>query len=177
MKCLGHDASSRWLSGMGIDIVEHRQLRFPDEHETIVLERPAGSLPLNYFAEALVDWLPQESDRFIWLSDWETYPRSQSCIFERIRGSYGETKPIIESPGHVFAENNETERGLYAGLLFLVMAFDWSGYFLVKGHIDRMHMFDTLIGLTCSLPDKATEVREIADKFKLRVVRTECIRR
>jgi hypothetical protein len=170
MKSLGNEASKVWLAESGIQVIDRRQLKFPHEQNKILLTRPEKSLPLNYFAETLADWLPKAPSRLIWLSDWETYPLSQTRIVERIRSSYGETKPIIESPGLLFEENTESENAVFAGVFFLSMAFAWSGYIVVKNYPDYIYTFDTFVLFSCSTSGRAKEILGIADKFDLQVV-------
>src|SRR5262245_57589303 len=44
-----------------------------------------------------------EPQFLVWFDDWSVWPGGQRMhIFDRFRMSYGETRPLIDAPGHVF---------------------------------------------------------------------------
>jgi hypothetical protein len=75
-------------------------------------------------------WLVSEGMRsfrdepvfLVWFDDWSVWPSGQRMhVFDRFRMSYGETRRLIESPGHVFG-NREIEDAISfvtLGVLFL----------------------------------------------------------
>ena len=171
MKCLEYDTSKSLLAEWGIQVAQARQLEFQHKKEEIQLVLPKEPLPMLYFAEDIAEWLPKDSHRFIWPAHWETYPRSPTRLIEKIRSSYGDTRPLIESPGMLFDKENETENEVFSGIFFLMMAFDWSGYLITKNHSDYVYIFDTLAKFSCSTSEKAAEILKIADKFKLEIMK------
>jgi hypothetical protein len=67
--------------------------------------------------------IEDSSQWLLWLRDWgifasEEYPD----VWRAIRERYGETRSIIEAPGHLFARD---EIGLVRGMSRLVMLFGW----------------------------------------------------
>ena len=45
----------------------------------------------------------EEKCFLVWFDDWSVWPHGQRMhIFERFRMSYGEVRPLIDSPGHTF---------------------------------------------------------------------------
>jgi hypothetical protein len=58
----------------------------------------------------------------VWFDDWSVWPSGQRMhVFDRFRMSYGETRWLIHSPGHVFgeAEIEDAVSFVTLGVLFL----------------------------------------------------------
>jgi hypothetical protein len=63
--------------------------------------------------------------------DWAVWPSGQRMhVFERFRLSYGETRPLIQSPGHVF-EGSEIEDAI--SFVTLAVLFLWDCYVVTPG--------------------------------------------
>ena len=62
----------------------------------------------------------------VWFNDWAVWPSGQRMhIFDRFRMSYGETRPLIDSPGHIF-ERGEIEDAI--SFVTLAVLFLWDCY-------------------------------------------------
>jgi hypothetical protein len=62
----------------------------------------------------------------VWFDDWSVWPSGQRMhIFERYRMSYGETRLLINSPGHVF-DQGEMEDAI--SFVTLAVLFLWDCY-------------------------------------------------
>jgi hypothetical protein len=62
----------------------------------------------------------------VWFDDWSVWPSGQRMhVFDRFRLSYGESRPLIESPGHTFAG-----RDIEDAISFVTLAvlFLWDCY-------------------------------------------------
>ena len=69
-----------------------------------------------------------EDEILIWFTDWGVWPSSERMhIFDRFRLSYGESRLLIEAPGHVF-DPDEFEDAL--SFLTLGVLFLWDCYVL-----------------------------------------------
>jgi hypothetical protein len=58
----------------------------------------------------------------VWFDDWSVWPSAQRMhIFERFRASYGETRPLIEAPAFLFADQEYEDLVSFVtlGVLFL----------------------------------------------------------
>src|SRR5215510_11099588 len=58
----------------------------------------------------------------VWFADWAVWPSGQRMhVFDRFRMSYGETRRLIDSPGHVFdrAELEDGKSFVTIAVLFL----------------------------------------------------------
>ena len=62
----------------------------------------------------------------VWFNDWSVWASGQRMhVFDRFRMSYGETRPLIESPGHLFG-NREIEDAI--SFVTLAVLFLWDCY-------------------------------------------------
>jgi len=62
------------------------------------------------------------STTLVWFNDWAVWPSGQRMhIFERFLASYGENRPLIETPAFLFAEAEDEDLVSFVtlGLLFL----------------------------------------------------------
>jgi hypothetical protein len=62
----------------------------------------------------------------VWFHDWDVWPSGQRMhIFDRFRMSYGETRPLVQSPGHVF-DKDEFDDAI--SFVTLAVLFLWDCY-------------------------------------------------
>jgi hypothetical protein len=62
----------------------------------------------------------------VWFHDWAVWPSGQRMhIFDRFRISYGETRLLIDSPGHIF-EQGEIEDAI--SFVTIAVLFLWDCY-------------------------------------------------
>jgi hypothetical protein len=62
----------------------------------------------------------------VWFHDWAVWPSGQRMhVFDRFRMSYGEQRPLIRSPGHVFVQK-EFEDAI--SFVTLAVLFLWDCY-------------------------------------------------
>ena len=62
------------------------------------------------------------NETLVWFTEWSVWPSSERMhIFERFRLSYGETRRLIESPGHLYmqGEYEDLLSCVTIGVLFL----------------------------------------------------------
>lgn len=59
------------------------------------------------------------------ITDWGLYEPDQMAVIADLRKAHGEHRPLIESPGQLFAA---TERDLLIGVLSLVTSYGWTAY-------------------------------------------------
>lgn len=70
----------------------------------------------------------EEPNFLVWLDDWSVWPSGERMhIFERFRLSYGESRRLIDAPGHIFGQA-EIEDAL--SFVTLAVLFLWDCYVL-----------------------------------------------
>jgi hypothetical protein len=182
MKCLTYAESEAWFASFGVKIIESRHLSFPlrarKERRILITDFQIDAPRLIYFSDELVDWLPGGCKRMLWLSNWETYPVNQTIFFEKVRRGSNEERHIIEAPGHLFESsthdrrdyesrtaNEHEENAIMAGLVLLVVCFNWDGYLVVQDQDDYVMIRDNGI-MFCSPNDsKIEEACALANQF------------
>ena len=82
----------------------------------------------------------------VWFDDWSVWPSGQRMhVFDRLRMSYGETRRLIDSPGHLF-DRTEIEDGISfvtVGALFL-----WDCYVVNPSRTKLLYLSHDEYGVT-----------------------------
>jgi hypothetical protein len=170
MKCLTFEESQNWFSSSGVRIDENRNLRFRREHERIMTTMPKGASALSHLSTRLADWIAGDAGRILWLSNWETYPAERLIQFETMRLGCGEPRHIIDSPGHLFEQSTEQENAVLAGLIFLIMTFNWEGYIVPQNQDEFVYLGDEYIVFSSGTTAKFKEVTDIVSTFHLKLI-------
>lgn len=169
MKCLSSEESRDWLASTNVQIDGNNNLLLPKRPGEIMATMPKRVDNLIYFSARLTDWFPNSFSRIIWLSDWQTFP-FQLIPFEKIRLGCGETRPLVDAPGHLFEGPAEEESAIMAGLIFLVMAYNWSAYVVVKNCMDYVYLGDEYIIFSSADKKKMEEASKLINDYKLEVI-------
>jgi len=154
MRCITRTEAQDWVKPKGLTItgfeIETGSNRVPKFNA----QRRFSSGEVNWsIAEAIVSWLPHESQRFLWLSHWESYPTGQVTFVEALRRGCGENRPLFETPGHLFEPVSYSdydarsslvvyEEGALAGLVFLVLTLEWNATLLSNATTDSVFIND-----------------------------------
>jgi hypothetical protein len=128
-----HVALSRW----GLPERSDAHLKFeipPDAQKRVYL--------VNQAMEALGD----ESHFLVWFDDWSVWPSGQRMhVFDRFRMSYGETRRLIDSPGHLF-DGTEIEDG--TSFVTIAALFLWDCYVVNPGRSKLLYLSHDEYGVT-----------------------------
>ena len=82
----------------------------------------------------------------VWLHDWDAWPSGQRMhVFERFRMSYGETRSLIDSPGHVF-DRGEIDDAI--SFVTLAVLFLWNCYVVTPRRSKLLFFSHDEYGLT-----------------------------
>jgi hypothetical protein len=170
MKGLTYSESQKWFGSIGIQIDGNmRLLSLPVRPGNIITTMPKKALKLNYFSDRLADWLPHGVSRIIWLSDWQPRP-FQLVPFTKMRLGCGESRGLDEAPGHLFESSTEGEVAIIAGLLFLIMAFNWSAFFVAEKIGDYIYCGDEYIIFSSANREKMEEASRLISDYKLEII-------
>ena len=73
-----------------------------------------------------MEFFADEPSYLVWFADWSVWPSGQRMhVFDRFRMSYGETRWLIDSPGHVF---DQTEIEDSTSFVTIAALFLWDCY-------------------------------------------------
>jgi hypothetical protein len=126
MKILTKQEILEWCRKNAIPFDDLGRPKFIYESEGFKIPADAGqrvALVKNNF-----QIFKDEAEILIWFTEWGIWPSSERMhIFERVRLSYGENRPMMEAPGHVFNQEEAEDALSFAtlGVLFL-----WDCYVL-----------------------------------------------
>lgn len=182
MKCLAHAASEQWLASFGVSINENDNLEFPKRLgralHTLRMGLPKDGTRWMWFFSSIVDWMPNDCSRMLWLYSWHTYPPYQDVVFEKLRRGCGEFRHIIDAPGHLFdssayedyeskTDSDIQEDGVLAAMVLLMVLFDWEGYIVTNKSDDRILIGDEYLEFYSTDYNKIQQVIKIAKSYEL----------
>jgi hypothetical protein len=184
MKFLTTIEVQQWLSPLGAAIEVNREISFGQDSGKRALrldaEYPKTPLQITYFAERVVDWLPRNYERLLWLSDWQTYPSHPLGFFELVRRGFGEKRHTIDAPGCVFNPDGgpkeqefsaEPDTVPLAGFALLLMNFDWAGYLVSQDavSISSVRFDDEVISFSTIDPTRFGDARGLCSQFNMTI--------
>ena len=164
-----------------VTVNQNRKLHFPESRHiaarTIWMNFPDKPLKLTHFLERMIDWLPRGRERFLIISNWNTYPPHPLAFFETVRLGCGERRHIIDAPGLLiesddgakcqeFSESPNTST--LVGFALLVVNFDWQAYLIAKNETSHVYLGDEFISFSTADDSKLAEVFALAARFELK---------
>jgi hypothetical protein len=124
MKVLSKGKTVLWCSQHEIELNESELPELSDASTKFVI--PADAQPRVDLVSRSMAAFSETPVFLVWFNDWTARPSGQRMhVFDRFRLSYGESRPLIHSPGHVF-EGSETEDAI--SLVTLAILFRWDCY-------------------------------------------------
>jgi len=159
MRCLSDKESAVWCGEYGYPVMDVGYYGRPaplvdEQFELIRFTYPIDSGQRVRLARDVVEWLAKSggTELLFWVDQWDVWPRSQHLpVFARFREAFGETRPLIQSPGHLFRvdELDDALSVLVVALLFIWDCHvfsairspvffcchdEWSGLFVPPGY-------------------------------------------
>lgn len=111
MRTLSNDECETWCE-------ESRADRIGEFH--VLVSTPRDSHVQAQFARFLIDWIGPFDEALLWHTDWPFYRPDEMALIDGLRRSHGETRRLIEAPGHLFTQE---ERPELVGWVFLTLGF------------------------------------------------------
>jgi hypothetical protein len=125
MQCLTPSESAEWLRSHRINGLSDGGGPCVFGDYEVFAASPRDARIQQFLARDLVTWLGEFESALFWLTDWPFYEPYELTLISSLRKGHGEHRPLIEAPGHVFAES---ERDELIGWVSLMMCFGWDGY-------------------------------------------------
>ncbi len=135
MTVLTDTEAQRWCETHGHALGKRAGPVVRSDAERFTIPADAGQR-VAMVARHLADW-KNESEVLVWFTEWGVWPSGERPhIFDRFRASYGETRSLIDSPGHLFsgAEFEDMLSFVTLGVLFL-----WDVFVVGKGLLHYPH--------------------------------------
>ncbi|HVY68593.1 MAG TPA: hypothetical protein VHH73_01610 [Verrucomicrobiae bacterium] len=131
---------------------------------------PHKATVLMALASALVEWLPADAESLLWISNWQAEQIESFTLFHAARRGHAEPRALMEAPGHLVDLNSQTDRQIAAGLIFLVMAFGWEGYFASKQRGGFIYFGDEHLVFTTRNARQLRQVTDYVAQFHLQLI-------
>jgi hypothetical protein len=145
--------AAAWCRQSGLSLNEHdlpERSAAPNRFDI-----PSDAGKRVYLVSGHLKTFEHEPALLVWFHDWGVWPSGERMhIFNRFRSSYGEIRPLIETPGHLFGQGEFDDVVSYVtlGVLFL-----WDCYVLTPGADKFVFFSHDEFGRTNIVDDTATE--------------------
>jgi hypothetical protein len=165
MKCYTVNEIIDWVGTRGVPYSPYGGKRTPNHYVQFVppqTHRKTEAFIRHYLWNGL-----SAKPILIHLTDWGLYEPSEMIVIEAIRGRYGETRSLVDAPGHAFPpEEKETAIALFS----LSASYGWSAYLYseVDNTILRNWEGD-LFDFWTDSERQFKEMLELLEKFKLKL--------
>jgi len=127
MKALTPEECPSWLKSAGISHDPFRGFGEASNHfMTGGLTDTRRSIA--FARNLLVYGLQPNTECLLEITDWSLYTEDEMAVVQSLRASFGETRWLIKSPGHVFAPS---DLNLCVGLFALTIAYGWNSYIYI----------------------------------------------
>jgi hypothetical protein len=144
MKVLSSQEAAAWCEAHHVPL-SHRSL--PDRSgANLKFEIPLDAQKRVYLVGQAMESFRDEPLFLVWLDDWSVWPSGQRMhVFDRFRMSYGETRRLIDSPGHVF-DRAELEDG--KSFVTIAVLFLWDCLVVNQGSTKLLYLSHDEYGVT-----------------------------
>jgi hypothetical protein len=124
MKPLSRQETTLWCQSHRISLSEGG---LPERSDAdLKFKIPGDAQKRVYLVSQAMKAFDKEPMFLVWFDDWSVWPSGQRMhVFDRFRMSYGETRRLIESPGHVF---DQTEGEDATSFVTIAVLFLWDCY-------------------------------------------------
>src|SRR5215475_13158756 len=143
MKVLSSQEAAAWCEAHHVPL-SHRSL--PDRSgANLKFEIPLDAQKRVYLVGQAMESFRDEPLFLVWLADWSVWQSGQRMhVFDRFRMSYGETRPLIQSPGHLFGTQEIEDAISYVTLAVL---FLWDCYVVTPARAKLLYFSHDEYGL------------------------------
>ena len=128
MRCLTYAECAAWCVAHDYPIIEVDHYGRPapavlNSYLHFPLVYPEDSGRKVQLSRNVVSRLLTSGELLLWIGDWAVWPTSQHMpLFTRFRQAFGETRPLIEAPGHVVGVEQLEDA---VSVLTVAMLFFW----------------------------------------------------
>ncbi len=187
MKCIAQNDVDAIFGAVGFKALEasasqraplHLNENLAQRQKRIGAQPPEAS-SLTQFVNAINLWLPDKSNRLLWIEFQETAPHDIGGLASAARRGAGEARSIYDAPGHLFeplnynqqdplelSDDQAREISLLLGLLCLVICGGWDAWLISDATTDRIEFWEGNIFFHSSDAAKIKSADALFSKFK-----------
>jgi hypothetical protein len=101
-------------------------------------EVPRDAQQRVYLVSQAMDAFGSEPLFLVWFNDWSVWPSGQRMhVFDRFRMSYGETRPLIDAPAHLFDQSEIEDATSFVTIAAL---FLWDCYVVTPSRTKLLYL-------------------------------------
>jgi hypothetical protein len=166
MRCLTYSECAKWCSPRdfptrhieGYVVGPYPNITSPPFH-FVEFTIPADSGQKVAFGRFLYSLVEPAPELLFWLGDWAVWPSSQHMpLFARLRQALGESRPLIEAPGHLLTPDEADDA---VSILVVSLQFVWNCHILTSSGRDAVFVSHDDIGWFASRDESvAVSVRK-----------------
>jgi hypothetical protein len=136
MRVLSSREAAAWCHAHDVALSEYG---LPDRSDAALrFEIPEDAQKRVVLVNRAMQTFGDESHFLVWFDDWAVWPSGQRMhVFDRFRMSYGETRRLIDSPGHLF-DGTEIEDGI--SFVTISTLFLWDCYVVNPGRTKLLYL-------------------------------------
>jgi hypothetical protein len=152
MRCLSHTESAAWCVKHRYPIIDANHYGRPapvvrKQFEEIQLVYPANSGKMVFLASEVIRWFSVNgnAELLLWIDDWGVFPGCEHIpLFMRFRQALGESRALIEAPGHLL-EVDELDDAVSVLAIALLFGWDCHVFSATHGPVFFVHMMSGIL--------------------------------
>ena len=138
----------------------------PDLDYIRVFLTPEQSRVQMLLARKLTEWI-KSPDVLVWFTSWTGFSDDEMALFQEFRAFWGESRRLIDAPGHLFSFEKNADTFQCVNLLHFMMAFEFEAFVLQDGQEAFLRMDDGAIWTVTHSLEKDLQVEEILDSLNI----------
>ncbi len=124
------------------------------------LRLPSEPLRISAAVRNLIGTCRVFETALLQFTDWPLYQPDEMAIVTALRSAHGESRPLIETPGHLFPFS---ERDLLIGMFSLAICYQWTAYLYLED-ATLLCWEGELLDIWSGDPQRIVEAREILSR-------------
>lgn len=163
MRCVTNSQLDEWLSEQSIPKDPYHGDSAPGFY--LQFYAPLYHRRIDAFIRNYYDRIVAESDSLIHMTDWGLYQQSEMIAIAGIRSNHGETRRLIDTPGHILTPIQQ-ETGI--SLFGLAVSFAWSAHlYSPKNRSTLFNWKGEIFDFWTDSAQAMTEMKLMLDQFDL----------
>ena len=147
MRVLSSQEASAWCHAHHVAL---NQWNLPERSDAdFKFEIPPDAQKRVYLVNQAMEIFEREPVFLVWFANWSVWPSGQRMhVFDRLRMSYGETRQLLDAPGHLF---NGTEIDDATSFVTVAALFLWDCYVVNPARSKLLYLSHDEYGATKGL--------------------------
>jgi hypothetical protein len=164
MKCLTANEQSGLLASWAVPEDPYHGATAPACYSQFY--PPEKFRPLQYFILAYMELLGTDQPGLVAFTDWALYQPHEMELIDQTRRAEGETRPLIEAPGHLFGPE---EKNKIVAAFSLGVGYGWSAYLYLPRHKTILYNWEgEIMDFWTDSAENLRQMEDLLSTYKLR---------